>query len=111
MLIRPEVGRALLESARVYHEKNRWYARLFLAMPDHVHALLAFPPQENLSEVIRNWKSFTARKLGIEWQRNFFDHRLRSDEQWELKAEYIRQNPVRKGLISSAAQWPYLFES
>jgi putative transposase len=70
--------------------------------------LLAFPPEEKLSEVVRNWKGYTARKQGIVWERNFFEHRLRDDEQWELKADYIRQNPVRKGLIGDASKWPYI---
>jgi REP element-mobilizing transposase RayT len=79
-------------------------------MPDHFHAILSFPPQEMLSELLRNWKSYTSRMLGVVWQRNFFEHRLRSEGESTLKADYIRQNPVRKGLISDARKWPYLLE-
>ena len=79
-------------------------------MPDHWHALLAVPPEEKCSEVIRNWKSYTARRLAVEWQRNFFEHRIRNDEEMQLKADYIRQNPVRKGLIADARKWPYSLE-
>ena len=43
------------------------------------------------------------------WQKNFFDHRLRSEEEWEEKTHYIRQNPVRAGLVGSAEEWPYVF--
>jgi putative transposase len=79
-------------------------------MPDHVHALLSFPPSENtVREIVTLWKRWTARKMGIEWQRDFFEHRLRSDESWREKADYIFANPVRKGLIAEASKWPYVF--
>ena len=104
-------GQALLDTVRCYHAQQRWFARLFLLMPDHLHALLAFPQEEEMSEVIRNWKSYTARKLGVQWQRNYFDRRVRRDESWELKAEYIRQNPVRGRLIADAARWPFVIEN
>jgi putative transposase len=110
-LCHPAVSYPLLESVRFYHEHGRWFSRLFLLMPDHVHALLAFPPDEKMSEVMRNWKNYTARKYGIVWQRNFFDHRLRSDESWTEKAAYIRKNPVRAGLISAGASWPHIYEA
>lgn len=110
-LCRPEIGPALLDAVRFYHDHQRWFARLFLLMPDHAHALVAFPANEKMGEVLRNWKSFTARQNGIQWQRNFFEHRLRDGEQWELKADYIRQNPVRRGLIADARRWPYLIEN
>jgi hypothetical protein len=35
------------------------------------------------------WKRWTARQMGIEWQRDFFEHRLRSDESLREKTDYI----------------------
>jgi REP element-mobilizing transposase RayT len=78
-------------------------------MPDHVHALLSFPPEKPMERVIAQWKEYVAKQAGIRWQRDFFDHRLRSDEQWEAKAAYIEMNPVRKGLVSEAKDWPYVW--
>ena len=40
------------------------------------------------------------------WQKEFFDHVLRSDESYESKWLYVRENPVRAGLVSSAEDWP-----
>jgi hypothetical protein len=59
--------------------------------------------------VVTLWKRWTARHLGIVWQRDFFEHRLRSDESWREKADYILANPVRKGLVKSAEDWAYVF--
>jgi len=50
-----------------------------------------------------------ARKGKIEWQRSFFDHRLRHDESETEKFDYIYQNPIRAGLVQAADKWPYVF--
>jgi putative transposase len=41
------------------------------------------------------------------WQREFFDHVLRSNERYESKWLYVRENPVRDGLAKTADEWPY----
>ncbi len=105
------VAEKLLDAVRYYHRDQRWFARLFLLMPDHAHALLAFPRDEQMRAVVGNWKRFTARDAGLKWQRDFFDHRVRAGENWQLKADYIRLNPVRAGLIGQGEPWPHTLES
>jgi putative transposase len=109
-LCQPAIGANLLADATLYHRQNSWVIHLFLLMPDHVHAILAIPAGSGLSETVRNWKRLTARCHGVRWQRNFFDHRLRPDEGLELKAAYIRHNPVRAGLVAQAESWPYFLD-
>jgi hypothetical protein len=60
---------------------------------------------------IHNWKRFLARQEGIAWQRDFFDHRLRHDESLTEKWNYIRENPLRKGLSATPDDWPYQWTS
>ena len=83
--------------------------QFLLLMPDHLHALASFPRDVEPGAVIAEWKKFTARILKIQWQGDFFDHRLRSDESARDKEEYIRQNPVRAGLVGKAEDWPYVW--
>jgi len=45
--------------------------------------------------------------LGRDWQPGFFDHILRSDESYTEKWNYVRDNPVRAGLVEIADDWPY----
>jgi len=79
-------------------------------MPDHVHALISFPPSgKPLKSIISKWKEWTAKQLGIVWQRDFFEHRLRREESRHEKADYILNNPVRKGLVTNAEDWPYVY--
>jgi len=101
------VAPALLGSARFYHAELRWNCRLFLLMPDHLHALLAFPHDKTPGAVIRKWKAYHTRTLGLSWQGNFFDHRIRNLDELDEKAAYIRLNPVRKLLCRSEEDWPW----
>ena len=98
----------LLDSAYRYHADARWYCRLFLLMPDHLHALLAFPSEQSMSYIIGAWKGFQARRYGIQWQTNYFDHRIRNARQLEGKALYIRRNPVVKNLCVMESEWPWV---
>ena len=41
------------------------------------------------------------------WQRGFFDHVIRSSESYSQKWEYVRDNPVRAGLVQEADEWPF----
>ncbi len=109
MLTRPETREILLTAARHYHQTMRWHTRLFLLMPDHLHALVSFLAEEAMAACWRDWKRFTAKQTGVCWQRDFFDHRIRHHEGLEAKAEYIRQNPVRKGLVAKPGDWPWVF--
>jgi hypothetical protein len=109
-LARMEIAMPLLDSVRFRNEKFIWFAHLFLVMPDHVHALISFPPSHHrLQKTVTLWKRWTASQLGIKWQRDFFEHRLRSEESWHEKADYILANPVRKGLVKESKAWPYVF--
>jgi hypothetical protein len=42
-----------------------------------------------------------------EWQTDHWDTRLRSGESYDAKWEYVRNNPVRAGLVKTADEWPY----
>jgi REP element-mobilizing transposase RayT len=92
-----------------------------VVMPEHVHLLLT-PLRDMdgwpvpLSKIMQRIKGTSARSvnhwLGSEgpvWQEESFDHVLRSDESLEEKAEYIRQNPVRRGLARDPDDYPWLW--
>ena len=107
-LTNESLARSLLDSARRYHTDVRWCCLLFLLMPDHLHALLALPPEQCMSDTIGAWKRFQARQHGIRWQKNYFDHRIRDTRQFEEKAAYIRRNPVVKNLCATESEWPWV---
>ncbi len=75
-------------------------------MPDHMHLLASFPRDESMTRVITAWKHYIAHQVAVTWQRDFFDHRLRTDESSDEKAAYIRRNPVRAKLVATESEWP-----
>ena len=88
---------------------GRWYVHLLLLMPDHLHALITFPREEDMKKVMANFKEITAKRAGVTRQRDFFDHRLRTKDSFQDRTGYILMNPVRKGLIENHEQWPYIW--
>ena len=94
-----------------------WTVGQFVVMPDHLHFFCMSdqqPDSARLSDFIRGFKQWTAkgilRAAGLSaplWQKQFFDHVLRSSESYELKWRYVCENPVRGGLVDAAEDWPY----
>src|SRR6266508_2041159 len=69
----------------------------------------AFPREPGMAITIKNWKKFVAGKHGMDWQRDFFDHRLRNHHELEEKTSYILTNPVRKGLCQQPEDWVWIY--
>jgi hypothetical protein len=97
----------LLAAARRYHELHLWWCELFLIMPDHEHAMLAFPLNSTLAKTVVDWKRGAARFQGVYWQKNFFDHRIRGRNDGAETWHYIRRNSGVKDLCSSEEDWPW----
>lgn len=108
VLCKSGIALYLFESVEFRIEQLQWEMLLFLLMPDHLHMIARFNPEPGLQRVVSDWKRYTARQFGIAWQRDFFDHRLRNDNEIEHKAEYIQMNPVRAGLVEDLEDWPYV---
>jgi len=94
---------------------NGWFVGDYLLMPDHVHFFARPAPEADaMRRWVKMWKSVSARKLmqaahltAPVWQEEYFDRFLRSDESYEEKWWYVRNNPVRAGLVTDADAWPY----
>jgi len=86
----------------------------YVIMPDHVHFFAAFTPHSlSLPMWMKSWKnalSKTLRQMKIRprhWEKDYFDHVMRSEESYEQKWLYVRENPVRAGLVKRWEDWPY----
>lgn len=104
-----EIADRLFETIQFRNTRGDWFMHLALLMPDHVHLLVSFPPEAVMKKVVSQWKEIVAKKLPIHWQRDFFDHRLRRDESYREKEDYIRLNPVRAGFARSDEDWSYVW--
>ncbi len=106
----PEVWDGIVETIQFREVRGDLISKIYLVMPDHFHGLFSFPGRSEMADVITNMKSWLAKKHGIKWQRGFFDHRLRGWESAAEKAEYIRHNPIRAGLVDDVCQWEFMRE-
>ena len=97
----------LLEAARFYQASGRWFLHLFLVMPDHIHMLVHVPPDIPLATVIGRWKHFLSSMKGIQFQKDFFDTRIRDDVHFAEKWKYICRNPVARGLVETPREWQH----
>jgi putative transposase len=92
-----------------------WKVGSFVVMPDHLHFFcLATGKAKPLKDFMCHWKEWTAKRVAREWgleiplwQAEFFDHVLRKEEFYVKKAEYMRLNPVRAGLVENPEDWPW----
>ena len=91
---------------------HKWNTYCIMTMPDHIHLLTA-PQERGLSiaaflKWFKRW--FNESYNGHEkwrWQPGGFDRLLRTSESVHEKWNYIRENPVRAGLVAHWKQWPY----
>jgi REP element-mobilizing transposase RayT len=98
--------RAVLE---FHHQRAAWHLHAVVLMPDHLHVLVTVPASTDLRRLMMACKRFIARRTPVQWQRDFFEHRLRRTKHWDAKLEYLRQNPVRAGLVERPEDWPYFW--
>lgn len=110
-LDKPDVFTVMSAAVEHYVAAEKWWVDIFLAMPDHWHALARFGAIEKMGEVLRDWKRFVAKRADVVWQDGFFDHRLRTEDSAAEKWHYIRMNPVRKGLVLEPEDWRFVWMS
>jgi putative transposase len=82
----------------------------YVIMPDHIHLFARGSHDYLLTQWIRMLKRHLSKGISApmpHWQRGFFDHVIRRSESYSEKWEYVRQNPVRAGLVADADDWPY----
>ena len=110
-LNRPDIAR-LVERALFHFDGQRYLLLAWCIMPNHVHVLFQLFPGVELESVLHSWKSFTAKKvnclLGLEgtfWQREYYDHLVRNDDDFERVIRYIAENSAKGGLKN----WPWVW--
>jgi REP element-mobilizing transposase RayT len=109
----PEIAN-LVQNAFLHFNKQRYELVAWCVMPNHVHVVFTPFAGYGPSTILNSWKGFTGKKAneilkrhGPFWERESFDHLIRTAEDVERFAKYVEDNPVEAGLCSSAEDWPY----
>jgi len=70
-----------------------------------------------IGEIVKSIKSVTARQInhrrgqprGSVWMTDYYERNVRDDQDFEVKLEYMRQNPVKQGLVKRPEEWDALW--
>ncbi len=109
------VAKILVDEWKTAQTRHQWDVGRYVVMPDHVHFFCSPGiDAKSLSDSVGLWKQWTSKRILAEthrsgplWQREFFDHLIRSNESYHQKWEYIKENPVRAGLVKQSREWPW----
>jgi len=91
-------------------------------LPEHLHAIMTLPEGDaDFSGRWRRIKGLFSRAVGAAdarfapapngeyplWQRRFWEHTIRDDEDFSRHFDYLHFNPVKHGLVDRVRDWPY----
>jgi len=109
-----EIAEIVADALR-HFEGSRYHLFAWSIMPNHVHAVFRAIQKNELDEILHSWKSYTANKInkildreGRFWQREYYDHLVRDQEEFERLIQYVLDNPIRANLTNW--QWVWAFE-
>jgi len=111
---RDQVAEIMVATFHKYRDAGEFELYEYVVMPNHIHLLLSIAEEQRLSRVIQLIKggfSHSLRQNGIifraVWEQRYHDRRVRDANEFVEFPRYIRQNPVRKGLVERAEDYPY----
>ena len=100
----------LLRTAADY----RFAIPAYCFMPDHMHAVLeGRTSTASLTEFVPVFKQRSAHDWkhtfrGSLWQRSYFEHVIRDEEDRLRALRYVLENPLRAGLVTRLEDYPYV---
>jgi putative transposase len=112
----------LREAFRVARRERPFAIDAIVILPDHLHAIFTLPPDD--ADFSGRWRrikghfSSASIDAGIElkrnangslalWQKRFWEHTIRNENDFERHVDYIHFNPVKHGLVSRVCDWPH----
>jgi REP-associated tyrosine transposase len=121
-LLVSEIG-ALRDAVRETRRSRPFHIDAWVVLHDHLHCLWTLPPGD--ADFANRWRMIKARfslrvahpqdrraslvrkrGAGI-WQRRYWKHTIRDDNDYRLHMGYIHFNPVKHGVAEHPAAWPF----
>jgi putative transposase len=110
-------ARLFVDVLHDYRKQGKFQLHEFVVMPDHFHVLITVNSAMTIERAVQFIKGGFAFRAGRElgmlapvWQKGFSEVRIRDAGAYEQVRRYIRGNPVKRHLVSEAAQFPYSSE-
>ena len=111
----------LVQEAVLHHDGQTYDSHVCCIMPNHLHWIFTPKRQKQMGKldsriipIMQRFKSFTAhsankilQRTGPFWSREYYDHCIRSSEEFYRIVQYTIQNPVKAGLCLEWQGWPW----
>lgn len=113
VLTNPKIFNSLRNILLKELDKWRFDSQVYLFMPDHLHLLVESKYEgSNALYFMQSFKQksgywISQSKLDFRWQKDFYDHVIKNDDDIENQINYILNNPVRKGLANNWKEYPF----
>jgi putative transposase len=112
----------LREAFRSVKKQHPFTIDAVVILPDHLHTIWTLPKGD--ADYSGRWRAikaqftFQLKKTGLTltrdkrgehqlWQRRFWEHTIRDDNDFNRHVDYIHWNPIKHGLTQSATDWPH----
>jgi putative transposase len=110
----PRMSELFLDNLFGYRDQRKFLLHEFVLMPDHLHMILTPDIKISLERALQLVKGGFSYRCAKElhfkediWQPKPKNHRIRDEADYERHRDYIHMNPVRAGLVTNAAEYPY----
>ena len=106
-------------------KKHPFNVDAMVLLPDHLHCLWTLPDNDQdfstrwrliKSQFTRDYegksklipsRSRSSKKEQAVWQRRFWEHVIRDEDDYVRHLEYIHYNPVKHGFVDAPSEWPH----
>ncbi len=127
LLTQPESRQILREVVQQVRQEYPFVIDAWVLLPEHMHCIWTLPPGD--SDYSKRWGlikagfSKRARDLfrrdewmntskakhreSTIWQRRFWEHQIRDQEDFNRHVDYVYWNPVKHGYVARVADWPF----
>ena len=123
----PEPISLLTDSINRIKTYHPFIIEAYCILPDHIHFIWTLPEDDNnysmrISQIKRRFtneyskrfeisieknESRQKRKESTIWQRRFWEHWIRDENDLNRHIDYIHYNPVKHGLVNSVKEWKH----
>ena len=112
----------LRDAFRAARQRHSFTIDAIVVLPEHLHMIMTLPPDDAAYDSrIRFIKSRFSRRVAQSgasirrndrgeydlWQRRYWEHTIRDDEDLQRHVDYIHFNAVKHGHTLRAADWPH----
>ena len=117
----------LRNSIQAVRQAYPFSVEAWVLLPDHMHCIWTLPKGDNdfskrmgmikagfassAGSLFHGAESNTPSRIkhreSTIWQRRFWEHEIRNEEDFIRHMDYVHYNPVKHGLVKRVCDWPY----